>query len=46
MQQFICTNLQMEMVFAKIEVLNTYLVPLITFHSSHKHKELQQVQVF
>lgn len=44
LQQFVCTCLQMEMVFAKIEVLNIYLVTLVTFHSSHKHKKLQQVQ--
>lgn len=34
----------MEMVFAKTEVLNIYLVTLVTFHGSHKHKKLQQVQ--
>lgn len=34
----------MEIVFAKIEVLKIYLVALITFHSSHKPKKLQQVQ--
>lgn len=43
-QQFLCTYLQIEIVFAKIEVLNIYLVTLVTFHSSHKHKKLQQVQ--
>lgn len=34
----------MEKVFAKTEVLNIYLVTLVTFHSSHKHKKLHQVQ--